>query len=121
MNVAVIDDSAADRFLARRVIAAVMRDADITEYALANEALGAVQAATAPLLVFLDINMPGMDGFGFLDRVEPQIANAPVCVVMLTSSGDPADRQRAAGYHCVKAYVEKPLSGEQLRSLLGSR
>ena len=64
-------------------------------------------------LILLDINMPGLDGFGFLQAFEALFngdkGKAPV-VVMLTSSPDPADRKRAFSFASVRDYVVKPVS-----------
>lgn len=63
-------------------------------------------------LILLDINMPEMNGFEFLQAYQPLVdqglASAPV--VMLTSSSAEADRQSAADFTCVKGYVVKPLT-----------
>lgn len=63
-------------------------------------------------LVLLDINMPGMDGWGFLAAYDVLARMRPALppVVMLTSSPDPQDRQRAQGYRCVRDCLTKPLT-----------
>lgn len=63
-------------------------------------------------LVLLDINMPEMNGFEFLQAyqslVNQGLASAPV--VMLTSSSADSDRQVVADFSCVKGYLVKPLT-----------
>ncbi len=60
--------------------------------------------------VFLDINMPGMDGFEVASQATPFLLNKhTVIVIMLTSSGSAADRERAATIPIIKGYVTKPL------------
>lgn len=71
-------------------------------------------------LILLDINMPVMDGFAFLDAFQ---ALAPgqrgqAVVVMLSSSSDPSDRALAQAYGCVKDYLIKPLDRGQAADLL---
>ncbi len=72
-----------------------------------------------PELIFLDINMPVMDGFAFLAAYKgldfPE--KATINIVMLTTSPNPIDIERAekAG---VTEYVTKPLLEESLQSIL---
>lgn len=72
-------------------------------------------------LILLDINMPGLDGFGFLRAFETLFegdqGKAPV-VVMLTSSPDPSDRQRAFSFASVRDYVVKPVSVKGMLDLV---
>jgi CheY-like chemotaxis protein len=63
----------------------------------------------APFLILLDINMPVMDGWEFLDAVQ-QLNMPSVFVVMVTSSVDSRDRKKALKYAQVIDYFEKPLS-----------
>lgn len=69
-----------------------------------------------PTIVLLDINMPRMDGFAFLeayeeirDEVEAKGAS-PSIVLMVTSSSDPRDRERARKLGFVEGFVTKPPS-----------
>lgn len=74
-----------------------------------------------PKLVLLDINMPLMNGFEFLDQYE-QLAKDPrydsVVILMLTSSDNPTDKKRAAEYSCLKGYLTKPITQEKLREVV---
>ncbi|WP_168708483.1 response regulator [Hydrogenophaga sp. PAMC20947] len=72
-----------------------------------------------PTCVFLDINMPMMDGFEVAENAAPLIEKKPtVMVVMLTSSGSPADKERALTLPVIQGYVTKPLTSEQVKALM---
>lgn len=66
--------------------------------------------------IFLDINMPRMNGFEFLDqaiaRFGPKFAK--VCIVMLTTSLDPRDMERAQQFDVVKDFLNKPLAADHI-------
>ncbi|WP_225000393.1 response regulator [Cesiribacter sp. SM1] len=73
-----------------------------------------------PDLIFLDINMPKMDGFEFLERVRELEGRGALCkqkIVMYTSSYHPRDIERAK-QHGVLAYVIKPLTETKMKSIL---
>ncbi|MBD3628974.1 response regulator [Cyclobacterium sp.] len=61
------------------------------------------------ILVFLDINMPVMDGWSFLELLQEKTYKNKIQVVMVTSSTDPADKARSNKYPQVIGYLEKPV------------
>lgn len=63
-------------------------------------------------LIFLDINMPKMDGWEFLDELSGREFKERVRVIMVTSSVNVSDREKAEKYPLVIDYVEKPLEVE---------
>ncbi|WP_223652540.1 BLUF domain-containing protein [Hymenobacter psoromatis] len=75
-----------------------------------NQLTAALQAgANLPDLILLDLNMPLMDGWEFLDAFSRLPLTHPICVLLLTSSINPEDRARAARYQAVAGYFTKPL------------
>jgi len=72
-----------------------------------------------PEVIFLDIDMPLMDGFQFLDEFEKLAEGTKdrCSIVMLTSSINPQDVNKSKKYAYVKKYINKPLSQENLEKL----
>ena len=71
-----------------------------------------------PDVIFLDINMPVMDGFEFLESFkEYSEYYSKTKVYMLTSSLRESDRARASAYSCVVDYLEKPLSEDMIKAI----
>jgi CheY-like chemotaxis protein len=69
------------------------------------------------VVVLLDIRMPGLDGFGVLERMEmyPVTALSRLTVFMLSATLDPEELSRAEGHPIVEALLPKPLDIHQLR------
>ena len=125
-RVLLIDDSAADNYYHKRIL----RKADVVEEVIikenGKEALEYLKTVMSndrfpqPELVFLDINMPVMNGWEFLDAYEKLQLNqkADLVVSMLTTSASPRDRERAKEYDCLMGYEEKPLTVEKVIELV---
>ena len=72
--------------------------------------------------ILLDINMPLMDGFEFLNifktlRLEDDYCATPV-IIFLTSSNDQSDIDKAMSFDFVKGYLHKPLDINQLKKMI---
>lgn len=124
----IIDDDEADRYLLRRLLKKSRAVDTIIECSDAMSALaflGAVEEGRRmypdgfpPTVVFLDINMPGMNGFEFLEAYAPlraRLEQESVVVVMWTSSVHPEDKRRVEPYTFVNGWIEKmPKSADAL-------
>jgi len=77
--------------------------------------LKALSKEDLPRAIFLDVNMPEMNGWDFVEEYEKLgIDTNEVTIIMLTSSINPRDQKRALSMDHIKAFVSKPLSPELL-------
>lgn len=112
LEVVVIDDDAVVLFLHKVLIQKSALPSNIHDFLDAEAALNFVRdnEGQSHLLIFLDINMPGLNGWEFLDRLEQMPFSERIFVVMVTSSINWSDRKRAEKFTNVIDYKEKPLS-----------
>ena len=113
-SILVVDDDENDQFICEYTIRKYDPSIRVLKAFDGTEALDILHGET-PDAIILDINMPVMNGFEFLDRYAEEFeVHAPV-VAMLTSSHLGKDRERAMQYSFVKSYFEKPLQADHLR------
>ncbi|KAA9332119.1 response regulator [Hymenobacter busanensis] len=127
-KVVLIDDNETTSFLNNRLLQRLELADNVLSFTNAEQAFAhfwGKQGATpdeAPELVFVDLKMPGMDGFEFLNqynRLAPEQRQKTVMAV-LTTSMHSADTTRVAQYEGVE-YLAKPLTEEKMQRLLQKR
>jgi two-component system, response regulator len=117
-----IEDSDSDLYLLQRVLdespgpKRVVRARDGEQaIALIRELAGGVREAL-PDLIVIDLNMPRVDGFEVLEQLVAQKALSAIPVIVVTSSQQEADRQRAMASGA-DAYFVKPLEFSRYKEL----
>lgn len=125
-NILVIDDDDISNFIYTRVIAASGIVENIKSCMGGQEALNYLKDVSEnnpeqfPSMIFLDINMPVMNGWDFLERynkIVPKTLQESSILCILSSSVYKDDIDKANTYAQVKEYVPKPLTTDSLKSL----
>lgn len=122
-----VDDDTISTFIYRKVIEkGGISETGISTFLKGDDALEFLQShinqpEELPDLILLDINMPVMDGWGFLEHYSEKIwsqLSKPIKLCMLSSSVYQQDMDRAFSYSQVNDYVPKPLTSETLNKVL---
>lgn len=118
-NILLIDDDETMNFLNKIIIERAQLNVEVADFTDATAALQELQEGRlSPELILLDLNMPIMDGWQFLDKfAELQAVTSKASVVILSSSINPVDLRRAEENNCVKAFYSKPLSVERIKEI----
>ncbi|KUG09420.1 response regulator [Solirubrum puertoriconensis] len=127
-QVVLIDDNETTSFLNNRLLQRLDLAENILLFTNAEQAFnqlwgkGAAAGDAKPELVFVDLKMPGMDGFEFLNQYSqlPAEVREKTVMAVLTTSMHSADTSRVSQYEGVE-YLAKPLTEEKMRMLLEKR
>lgn len=126
-KVLLIDDNEIDNFINERILTTTNFAHEVT---VENSAISALDyiieviqdSNQMPDIIFLDLNMPLMDGFGFLEEFEkiynPKTFDSSKCkIIILSSSISPIDFDKASTNPFVFKYLTKPLSEKLLQTI----
>ncbi|HTD39254.1 MAG TPA: response regulator [Mucilaginibacter sp.] len=112
-----IDDNYIDNFVTRKIL----ESGDFAEKVIvsqsASEAIGSLRSGDVkPDVIFLDIRMPMMGGFEFLQEYDKlDIENKQsIKIFMLSSSLDPSDLKKSTNNKYITSFVHKPLTQKTL-------
>lgn len=128
MKVAIIDDNVVFRTLTKIAFENVTSgNSDILLFENGQEAIDYIRKyldnqEEIPKLILLDLNMPVMDGWNFLDEMLPiqKSFNLNLIIYIVTSSSDEKDFERAESISEVKGYLIKPIGINQIAELIRS-
>lgn len=124
-TILLIDDDPATNFLHKYVLQKESCAENIVSFQSAEEALEYIKDTIKngfhfPELIFLDINMPRMNGWEFIEeynKISKQNKISKI-VVMLTTSLDTKDREKAESIKEINEFLSKPLTPEKIHQVL---
>lgn len=121
----IVDDSPFDCLIAEKVIQNTQRHLTITSFQDGGKALAYISDRGNPdpgekTIIFLDIQMPVMNGFTFVETFEqlPDEITAGYVVFFTTSSINQNDIARANSYRSVYTFLNKPLTTVSLQQII---
>jgi CheY-like chemotaxis protein len=116
-----VDDDPINNLINKRLLSKTRISQKIQEFLGGEDALVRLKEVpdSSQLLIFLDINMPVLNGWEFLNKYLDSFPNRKDKIIILSSSIDFQDRQRAQEYEIVSGFLEKPLTLEKIASQVG--
>lgn len=123
LNFIVVDDSKLDCFIAEKIIKNTGRSESVNTFQQATDALVYIKTlapTSTPSIVFVDIQMPVMNGFEFVEAFEalPENIRQGYSIYMLSSSINENDIAKVKGYQSVKQFLNKPLTNNAITVVL---
>lgn len=123
--ICIVDDDHVYQYAIGRQIELCLPQERILKFYHAEEALdyfnrNSMTPEMLPEVMFIDINMPMMDGWQFMEEYEkliPTLSKTTTCYI-LSSSINPTDQQRAHHIKSISGFISKPIEDERLIKIL---
>ena len=109
-----VDDQPISNFITKKLLELEGINENVRDFTDPQEALSLV-VDEEDALVFLDLNMPVMNGWDFLDAIKTR--NSKLRIIILTSSTSMVDQEKAKEYPCVIKYMVKPMNKQKFSEL----
>lgn len=118
MNILLVDDNPIDLMIHEKLMQRSFENAVIKKASSGQAAIEYLEnCETYPELVLLDIKMPVMNGFEFLEQIINRPYIKKLVIYMVSSSIDPQDIEMARESDVIKSFLEKPLSIDALKKI----
>ncbi|MFT2010928.1 response regulator [Pontibacter sp. 13R65] len=122
MKTFIIDDDPISSFLTETVLSMEEFSQNIVTFSSAEESLNFLSEdmeANVPEVIFLDLNMPTMNGWQFLQALSPHenTISKNCSIFILTSSIDSSEQKLAQEHTVVKGFISKPITEEHIHSI----
>ncbi|MDF4201721.1 response regulator [Maribacter sp. SA7] len=125
LKTCIVDDDSIYRFTMVKTLQSTNLPMEIMAFSDGEEAIDFMldnlnQDSVFPDVIFLDIDMPIMDGFQFMEeyiKIKPRVGKI-ITIYMVSSSLDPVDMERAKKISAISDYIVKPIGLGRLKSIL---
>jgi CheY-like chemotaxis protein len=123
INLLVIDDDDINIFIIKKIVEKTGFDIAMVSKSNGQQAVDYLKETIAknqplPQLILIDINMPVMNGWEFIEAYQGLDIETPVDLYILSSSVYENDIEKTKSYISVKGFISKPLSMERLTELI---
>lgn len=117
----IIDDDNIFVFVLKKLLEKNENFVQVRDFKNGEDVIEILENDTAefPDIILLDINMPVVDGWQFLQKLEELPNKDKLNIFVMSSSIDVADVEKAKQFTTVKNYISKPINQEKLNQLLG--
>lgn len=116
-----IDDDQITHLFTTRILNVKFPRLPVKNFISAREAIDFLDHqdlnGTTEVNLFLDLNMPGMNGWEFMDHLDRKSFSFEVRVFVLTSSINRDDQEKCKKYSLIESFISKPLSLKKIEAL----
>ena len=120
-SILLIDDNKATNFIHKKFIGQVSCAKEVVAFQVGQRAIEYLkQCAVYPELIFIDINMPTMDAWEFIEnynKLTPSTGPSSK-LILLTTSLSPGDREKVKNYPIIKEVILKPLDTSSIQNVI---
>ena len=122
----IVDDDPINNIICKMQIESTLGGVDIKTFEVPEEGLAYIQneyiKSLEPTVLFLDINMPTITGWEFMEEYEKfsEAIKKQISVYIVSSSLDVRDMDKAGGNKYIKGFISKPLQREMILSIAGA-
>jgi two-component system, chemotaxis family, chemotaxis protein CheY len=125
LNIFLVDDDHIYQFTAKKTLEAMGVSQEVSIFMDGEAAMQYIKSHLKdvdllPDVIFLDINMPVMDGWQFVEEFQKLDLAKKVALFMVSSSVDEADLNKSRQYPIIKEYIIKPVGRPRFEQLLFS-
>ena len=125
LNICIVDDDEIYKFTVIKILKSIGFDKNVILFSDGDQAYSYLldnidNKEELPDVILLDINMPVMDGFQFMEefvKINPRVGKK-ITIYMVSSSVDDKDVEKAASINEISDYIIKPIKRGELQNIL---